>query len=80
MRTSVKRKIPRAESPSKILFHSSHPSVRVLSPTSYESGKAERFVLSLNPWSKNNLLNFELNFFIISRGAIKTLHSFPASL
>ena len=28
MRTSVKRKIPRAESPSKILFHSSHPSVR----------------------------------------------------
>ena len=28
MQTSVKRKIPRAESPSKILFHSSHPSVR----------------------------------------------------
>ncbi len=54
MLTSVKRMIPRAESPSKILFHSSHPSVRemnvvrVLSPTSYESGKAERFVLSIN--------------------------------
>ena len=36
-----------AESPSKVLFHSSHPSVvLVLSPLRYESGKAERFVLS----------------------------------
>ena len=30
MRTSVKRMIPRAESPSKVLFPSSHPSVHVV--------------------------------------------------
>ena len=51
MLTSVKRMIPRAESPSKFLFSSSHPNVRVvhvLSPLRSESGKAERFVLSLN--------------------------------
>ena len=53
MLASVKRKIPCAESPSKVLFHSCHPSVRekivviVLSPLRYESGRAERFVLSL---------------------------------
>ncbi len=47
MRTSVKRMIPRAESPSKVLFPSSHPSVRE-NPC--------------NPWSKNILLDFVLNF------------------
>ena len=39
----IGRMIPRAESPSKVLFHSCHPNVvLVLSPLRYESGKAER--------------------------------------
>ena len=67
MLTSVKRMIPRAESPSKVLFHSSHPSVHVV----FIVRVVFKFKIHVQfmeihvykyPWSKNILLNFELNF------------------
>ena len=65
----IGRWIPRAESPSKVLFHSSHPSVHVVRVV-LGVFKTKISVRICVIRGQIILLDFELNFLIISRVAI----------